>query len=331
MTDSFRRSLAKRALQGIFVVWAAFTLTFALLYVLPYDAVDVMYNPSDGQTLTNEQKDNVREHLGLGGSAFQQYFDQLSRAVHGDFGTSVVSGENVSSLVLTALPHTALLTVAALSVALPLAAVVAVTAAYTRSKWLGNLLAAVPSIGVSMPIFLVGLVLLQVFSFRLGWFPPMGDAGLGSIVLPATTLALPVSAPIAQVLITNLEAGMRSPYVVVARAKGATRWWALIREVVRNSVLPAVTMLGIVLGNLLAGAIIVETVFSRPGLGRLTELAVRNQDFRVLQAVVVVVAITYVIANYVVDTVYPLLDPRLRSASDNRSTSTIKSLQRSIR
>ncbi|MET8649360.1 ABC transporter permease [Nocardia aurea] len=299
--------------QAVFVVWGAYTVTFVLLYVLPYDAVDVLFDPTQGDLITEQDKSNAREYYGLDQHLIGQYLHRLFDAVQGDFGASTRSGEQVVPLMMSVLPQTAALAGFALVLAVVIALAVALTAGYTRTRRVADLVASLPAAGVSVPVFLVGLALLQVFSFQLGWFPPIGNDGFASLVLPAITLALPVSAPIGQLLIKNFDSGLRSGYVTVSVAKGATRLWVLVREVLKNAGLPALTIAGVTFGNLLAGAVIVETVFSRSGLGRLTETAVRTQDVPLVQAVVVFAAVIFVVVNFAVDLVYPLLDPRLRT------------------
>ncbi|MGW4123970.1 ABC transporter permease [Nocardia sp. NPDC004711] len=307
------RYVAAKFAQAVFVVWGAYTLTFALLYVLPYDAVDLLFDPTQGDLITEADKHNARVYYGLDHNLIGQYLHRLAAAAHGDFGRSTRTGQDAWSMLASVLPQTAVLAATALVFAVLIAVTVALAAAYSQRRWLSDLLASLPSAGVSIPVFLVGLALLQVFSFQLGWFPPIGNDGLAALVLPAVTLSIPVSAPIAQLLVTNLDSGMRAGYVTVSRAKGATRWWVLLREVLRNAALPALTIAGVTFGNLLAGAVIVETVFSRSGLGRITETAVRTQDVAVVQAVVVFAALVFVTVNFVVDLIYPVLDPRLRA------------------
>lgn len=307
------RYVLAKAGQAVFVVWGAYTVTFLLLYVLPYDTVDMLFNPTEGEMMTAEDKHDARVYYGLDHNLAGQYLNRLLDAARGDFGISTRTGEQVWPLILSVLPQTALLAGVALVLAVALAFAVALAAAYTRSRWLADLLATVPAAGVSVPVFLVGLAVLQVFSFQLGWFPPIGNDGAAALVLPAITLAIPVSAPIAQLLIKNLDLGLRAGYVTVSVAKGATRFQVLVRDVLKNAGLPALTIAGVTLGQLLAGAVIVETIFSRSGLGRLTETAVRTQDVPVVQAVVVFAALVFVTVNFAVDLIYPLLDPRLRS------------------
>lgn len=307
------RYLAAKVAQAVFVVWGAYTVTFVLLYVLPYDAVDLLFDPNESEMISAADKANAREYYGLDGHLAGQYLSRLLDAVHGDFGESTRTGEPVWPLLLSVLPETAVLAGLALLLAVLLAFAVALTAVSTRSRRLANLITTLPAAGVSVPVFLVGLALLQVFSFQLGWFPPIGNGGLDTLILPAVTLAIPVAAPIAQLLVTNLEEGLRAGYVTVAVAKGSTRWRVLTRDVLVNAGLPALTIAGVTFGNLLAGTVIVETVFSRSGLGRLTETAVRTQDVPLVQAVVVFAALVFVLVNLAVDLIYPVLDPRLRT------------------
>ncbi|MGW4580600.1 ABC transporter permease [Rhodococcus aetherivorans] len=299
--------------RSIFVIWAAYTITFVLLYVLPYDTVDLMFDPNEAELVSAEDRAEAREYYGLDQPVIMQYATRLFDAVQGDFGTSTRTGRDVWSMIFETLPQTAILAAAALTIAVVLAFAIAFAASSVRKQWLANAVTALPAAGVSVPVFLVGLAILQVFSFQLRWFPPIGNDGAASLVLPAVTLAIPVSAPIAQLLIENIRSGLHAPYVTVSVAKGATRSWVLVREVLKNASLPALTIAGLTFGNLLAGAVIVETVFSRSGLGRLTETAVSTQDVMLVQAVVVFAALVFVVVNFLVDIVYPILDPRLRS------------------
>jgi len=318
------RYLVAKIAQALFVVWGAYTVTFVLLYALPYDAVDVLLDPGEAEMMSEADKAQAREYYAISGDLTGQYLDRLGNAVRGDFGTSTRTGEQVWPLVLSVLPQTAALAGLALLLALVLAFAVAFTAVWTRSERLAHLIASLPAAGVSVPVFLVGLALLQVFSFQLGWFPPIGNGGLDTMILPAVTLAIPVAAPIAQLLVTNMDEGLRSGYVTVSIAKGSTRFRVLTREVLVNAGLPALTIAGVTFGNLLAGTVIVETVFSRSGLGRLTETAVRTQDVPLVQAVVVFAALVFVLVNLTVDLIYPVLDPRLRARFATKGQGTVK-------
>ena len=179
--------------------------------------------------------------------------------------------------------------------------------------WLRSALQTLPSLFVSVPVFWLGIMLIQVFSFRLGWIPVINPGRWEGMVLPTLTLAVPISAPLAQILIRNIDAVLAQPFVAVARAKGASRRGVLWRHVARNAVLPTLTIAGILFGELLAGAVVTEAVFGINGLGSLTQQAVGNQDTAVLQAIVVISATSFVLINLIVDLLYPVLDPRLRT------------------
>ncbi len=307
------RYLLAKVARAVFVVWAAYTLSFILLYLLPVNAIDLLFDPTDLATTTAAAKRQIAAYYGFNKPAIVQYFERLGDAFRGDLGLSVQSGKPVWYAIGSVIEPTLVLAVCALVVAVCIAFGIAFLASRTRFRWLANLLQSIPPATVSVPVFLIGLVLIQVFSFNLGWFPPTGDSGLVSLVLPVVTLAIPVSGPIAQLLTDSFLRELEAPYVMTAVAKGATRSWVLSREVFRNASLPALTIAGVIFGNLLAGSVIVETIYSRPGMGRLTELSVGTKDIPVIQGIVVVSAILFALGNLAVDLIYPLLDPRLKA------------------
>lgn len=308
------RYLTLKVGRALFVVWAAFTLTFVLLYVLPADPVDLLFDPAELNTVTPEVREQVAESYGFDKPLLLQYLARLGHALTGDFGNSVQSGRPVTATVLDALPGTLVLASGALLLAVLIAFAVALAATSARRAWIRDLVEAVPSGAVSVPVFLSGILMLQIFSFRLGWFPAFGDGGAKSLVLPVVTLAVPVSGPIAQLLVRSFATELRSGYVTTSRAKGATRGGIVVRDVLRNAGLPALTIAGITFGNLIAGSVVTETVFARQGIGRMTQAAINTLDVPLVQGVVVLVAAGFAVINLAVDLVYPLLDPRLRAA-----------------
>jgi peptide/nickel transport system permease protein len=307
------RYVSAKVARALFVVWAAYTLSFVVLYLLPGNAVDLLVDPGEQQLVTPKAKAQIAAHYGFDKPPLEQYFQRLWAALHGDLGSSVQSGKTVRAAIGDVIGETLLLAFLALILAALIAIGVAFLVSFTRQRWLANLVRSLPPAAVSVPVFLIGLLAIQVFAFRLGWFPPLGDNGVRSLVLPVVTLAIPVSGPIAQLLTDSFLRELESPYVTTAVAKGGTRSWVLTREVFRNASLPALTISGIVLGNLVAGAVIVETIFSRPGMGRLTETSVGTKDLPVIQGIVLVTAALFATANLVVDLLYPLLDPRLKA------------------
>ncbi|GGO19244.1 ABC transporter permease [Microbispora rosea subsp. aerata] len=308
------RYLALKIGRALFVVWAAFTLTFVLLFVLPADPVDLLFDPAEVNSVPPEVRAQVAASYGFDRPVILQYLTRLGHALTGDFGTSVQSGRPVVATILDVLPSTLLLAAGALALALVIAFVIALAATSARRPWVRDLVEALPSGAVSVPVFLSGILMLQIFSFRLGWFPAFGDEGARSLVLPLITLAIPVSGPIAQLLVRSFATEFRSGYVTTSWAKGATRGGIVVRDVFRNASLPALTIAGITFGNLIAGSVITETVFARQGVGRMTQAAINTLDVPLVQGTVVLVAVGFALINLIVDLIYPLLDPRLRAA-----------------
>ena len=311
--------ITMRVAMAAGVLLAAYTISFVILFLLPGDPVETMASGGlDGTPLSAAELDALRSRYGLDRPFIVQYLDQLWNALHGDFGVSIQDGRPVTSSIAQALPSTLQIAGAGLLLALVLGGGLAVLATFTRIGWLRQLLLSAPSLAVSVPVFWVGLVLLQVFSFRLGWLPSVGAKGPASVILPAITLALPTGALIAQVLAKSLSQALDEPYVVTARAKGVGRWAIHFKHVLRNAALPALTVLGYTVGGLLAGAVVVETVFTRPGIGRLTVGAVSVQDIPLVQGIVVFAAAVFVIVNLLVDLIYPALDPRIVTGGRRR-------------
>ncbi|MET7686754.1 ABC transporter permease [Streptomyces sp. NPDC005483] len=315
-----RRYVIKRLAQAVGVLWAAYTVSFLVLDYLPGDPVTAMAGAGmDSGQVDPKQIAALRHEYGFDKPVLVQYAESLGRAVRGDFGDSVSTGRPVTSTLADALPQTLQLTGAALLLAVVLGGGLAVLATYTAQRWLRQLLLSLPPLGVSVPTFWVGLLLVETFSFRLHWFPAFGNGGFKGLVLPALTLAIPTGAQIAQVLAKSLLTALDQAYVETARAKGAGRWRVHLRHALRNASLPALTVVGLLVGQLIAGSVVVETVFSRDGLGRVTAAAVTAQDIPLVQGVVVFGALIFVTTNLVIDLVYPLLDPRIVVASGRRA------------
>ncbi|WP_442576660.1 ABC transporter permease [Microbacterium sp. F51-2R] len=302
----------RRAGQAAIVLIAAFTATFILLQLLPGDAILIKYdNPELG--LTPDQVEAIRVAYGADSSWWEQYWATLSGYAHGDFGYSTQYGTGVLQLIGEALPPTAALATLGFALAAVIAFAIAFLSTLTPFGWLRRGLQALPGVFVAVPVFWLGILLIQVFSFGLGWVPIVGADPLVALILPVITLAVPISAPLAQILVRSIDDVNLQPFVTVVRAKGASRSWVLWRSVARNALLPALTIAGVLFGELIGGAVVTETVYGRPGIGRVTEQAVANQDIPVLQGIVVLAALTFVAVNLVVDLLYPALDPRLRT------------------
>lgn len=304
--------LLRRIGQALFALWAAFTVTFFILYALPSDPVSIMLRASEEDTNVSQEKiDQLNAEFGFDKPILVQYATRLGHVLTGNLGISVQTRQPVAQMIGDALPETLKLAGLALLFSIVVGFLIAATATMTRLGWLSSLLHGFPALGFSVPSFWIGLLLLQFFSFKLAWFPPLGNRGFSSLVLPAATLAVPTSALIAQVLIRSLEQIRREAYIQTAIATGASPWRIQIVHTARNAALPALTLLGLSAGGLLAGAVITETVFSRSGLGRLTQNAVTLQDIPVVEGLTIVAAAFFVTINLVVDLLYPLLDPRI--------------------
>lgn len=305
------RYIIGRIGQAVLVLWIAFTASFLLLQALPGDAILIKFqNPELG--LGPEQIAALRDAYGVDSPLWQQYLQALGNFLTGNFGYSVVGSVPVAHELLSNLPATARLASLGFSLAVLIALALAFLATLAPFAWLRTAIQSIPSLFVSLPVFWLGIMLIQIFSFRLKWISVINPGEFEGLILPVITLAIPISAPLAQILIRNIDEVSTQPFVAVARAKGASPGWVLWRHVVKNALLPTLTIAGILFGELLAGAVITETVFGLNGIGGLTERSVRFQDTSVIQAIVVFSALSFVAVNLVVDLLYPVFDPRLR-------------------
>lgn len=306
--------IAQRIAQSFLVILLAFTATFILMQSLPGDGVVARYqNPELG--LTPEQIEELRVVYGVDQPVWRQFATSISHYLTGDFGTSLQSGARVKDLIAAALPATLLLATTAFVLAVVLAVLLAFVASFPPFGRLRAVARGLPSLFVSVPVFWVGILLIQVFSFGLGWVKVIGATGFEALVLPATAIGLAITAPLSQVLIRSLDEVQDSPFVDVVRSRGAGEWWLLRRNVAKNALLPTITIAGVLFGELVAGAVVTEAVFGRTGIGTLTVQAVSNRDLPVIQAVVLLAAVGFVTVNLVVDLLYPVIDPRLRRAA----------------
>jgi peptide/nickel transport system permease protein len=304
------RYLLGRVGQAIVVLVVTFTSAFLLLQVLPGDAIMIKFmSPEMG--LTPAQIVDIRASYGADLPLWQQYLKTVGNFLTGNFGYSIQAGVPVSQQLATNLPSTLLLASLAFVAAVILTIALAALSNLTGMGWLRAGLQSLPSLFISVPVFWLGIMLIQIFSFQLGLVSVISPGPIEKLILPVATLAIPISAPLAQILMRNIDEVLTQPFVAVARAKGASRAWVLSRHVARNAVLPTLTIAGVLFGELLAGAVVTEAVFGLSGLGGLTYQAVGNHDTAVLQAIVVISAFAFVTINLAVDLLYPVLDPRL--------------------
>lgn len=307
------RYIASRIGQAVFVLWVAFTAAFLLLQALPGDAILIKFQSPD-LGLSPEQIATLRDAYGVDSPLWQQYLQALGNFLTGQLGYSVVGSVPVGDELLANLPATARLASAGLVLSVILAFALAFLATLAPFKWLRGAIQSIPALFISVPVFWLGIMLIQIFSFRLKWISVINPGEIEGLILPVITLAIPISAPLAQILMRNIDEASTQGYVAVARAKGASPSWVLWKHIARNALLPTLTIAGILFGELLAGAVITETVFGLQGIGGLTERSVRFQDSSVIQAVVVFSAAAFVTVNLIVDLLYPVFDPRLRQS-----------------
>lgn len=299
--------VVQRLLASLFVVWGAATLSFGILIFVPGDPVQIMLGTQS--QASDALREQIRADLGLNLPLWDQYVAHLQRIATFDFGESYRLHQPVLEVIAEQVPPTVQLALSAVVIAVLLTLAVAVLARTRRARGIASLLELV---AISSPTFWTGLLLLTVFSFNLGWFPVSGARGFSSVILPAITLALPIAGTLSQVVRHGLEGVERAPFVDSARARGLNYGQLLTRHTLRHASMTAVTLTAYVVGGLLGGAVIVEQLFARPGLGTLALNAINNRDLPIIMAIVVLSALVFVVVNIIIDIVYPLLDPRLR-------------------
>lgn len=299
----------KRLLMLVPVVLGVSVIVFGLLYLTPGDPALLML----GEHAPQEQYLALREKLGLDLPVHIQYLRWLGRALQLDLGDSIRSSRPVTEEIATRLPATAELAVLAVLVATLIGIPAGVISATRPNSWLDNILTVLALAGVSMPVFWQGLMLIIIFSVYLGWLPPSGRlGGWEYFVLPVITLGTSAAASITRMTRATMLEAIHEDYVRTARAKGLNERRVIYRHALRNALLPVVTIIGLQFGNLMAGAVITETIFAWPGIGRLAVDAIRTRDYPVVQGVVMTFALSYVLINLIVDLLYAYLDPRLR-------------------
>ncbi|OZC55482.1 hypothetical protein CH267_12950 [Rhodococcus sp. 06-621-2] len=312
-----KKYILSRFGQSVVVVFLTYTVTFLLVQLAPANAIEIRLSDPDN-SIPPEQVDALYTYYGLDRSIFYQYIVGVGRLLQGDLGFSVTTGQPVTERLLAAVPATLQLTGSALTIALVLAFVLVTVSSLTDWYWLRSLLDLTPSLFVSVPTFWLGLIVIQFFSFQLNWFSVVETGSSGGLVFAAIALAIPVSAPIARVLDAGVHSARSEPYMNVLYTKGVSRARAYFGHALRSALLPALTIAGLALGELLAGAVVIETVFARQGLGGVTERAVTGQDLPVIQGVVVLSAVVFVVVGFVSDMLYLTLDPRVRLQARRR-------------
>ncbi len=300
--------LISRLVSAAIVVLGVSCLVFLFIHIVPGDPVEVML----GESARPADREALRQALGLDQPLLTQMGHYYSNLFQLDLGTSLYSQRPIAEMLMERIPATAELAFAALVVAIAIAFPLGVLAAVRKgSRWDQGAM-GLSLLGVSIPNFLMGPILILVFSLWLGWFPVSGRDGFASLVLPALTLGTAMAAILSRMVRATLLETLHEDYIRTARAKGLSESAVVWRHAMRNALLPVTTLLGLQLGTLLGGAVITEVVFSWPGLGQLTIEAIQKRDYPVVQACVLLISLTYVVVNTLTDLVYGWLDPRVR-------------------
>jgi peptide/nickel transport system permease protein len=299
--------MVRRLLHAIPVLLGVSFLVFSMLHLVPGDPVLIMLQGSQAEQITQ-----LRGELGLDQPFLVQYGRYLWNLLHGDLGMSYRKRIPVLELIMSQAGSTLQLTLAALLLAVTLGVGLGIVAAYNRDTLLDSLSMGFAVFGVTIPNYLLGLVLILVGSVWLGWFPATGQGGWKRLVLPAVALGWGYAAIVARLVRQNLVEVWNQEYILTARAKGLAERYILVRHALKNSLIPTVTIVGLQFGHMIASAVIIETLFARQGIGRLIVQAITAKDFPLIQGLVLVTALAYVVANIMVDFSYSFLDPRVR-------------------
>lgn len=302
------RILVSRLLSTFIVVIGVACLVFLLIHLVPGDPVDMML----GENAQMADRESLREVLGLNQPVGTQLMLYFSHLFQGDLGISLHSREPVAEMLLERIPATLELAVVSLLISCLIAFPLGIVAALNKGKSWDRTAMGVSLLGVSVPNFLLGPVLILVFSIYLGWLPVSGRSGIESMILPAITLGTALAAVLSRMIRSTLLEVLNEDYIRTARAKGASEIQVVVRHALPNAMLPIITLLGLQLGVLLGGAVITETVFSWPGIGKLTIDAIMKRDYPVVQACVLLISLTYVVVNMLTDMLYAWVDPRIR-------------------
>lgn len=302
----------RRLLAAIPTLIGVTIILFIALRMLPGDPVGVILA---GAPATPEVAEELRRQFGLDRSLLAQYFIYLGGILTGDLGTSYATRQPVAELIAQQFWPTITLALAAALISATVGIILGSFAAIYRHKWPDVIVRVLSLISTSAPSFWVGLLLIMVFAFGLGWFPAAGGGGLRALVLPAVALGLSAAGTVTRLVRNSVIDVLGENFVTALEAKGISRTSIVMKHVLRNAVIPTVTIVGLQLGALVAGAVIVEAVFARQGLGQMLVQGVASSDFPVIQGVVLVIAVIYIVINILVDLSYAVIDPRVRQSA----------------
>lgn len=302
-----RKYLIRRFFQTLLVLFGVSIVTFVILHLTGDPSALLL-----PQEATAEERARFRHEMGFDDPLILQYGRFLKGALQGDFGLSFRHNQPAFQLVLDRMPATIQLTVAAMLISVSVAVPVGILSAVKRNSFLDRVGMIITLLGQSMPVFWLGIMLILIFGVKLRLLPSFGKGGIDHLVLPALTLGMFTMARIARLTRSGMLGILGQEYIRTAQAKGVAPRSVILRHALKNAAIPIITIIGLEMGTLLGGAIITETIFAWPGVGRLTIQAIYNRDFPVVQAAVFTLACIFVLINFVVDILYTYLDPRVR-------------------
>jgi len=302
------RFLARRLALTFLVLLGVATLVFSLIHLIPGDPAQAML----GEAASPQDVEELRQKLGLDRPLVEQYGHFVGGLLRGDLGTSLRTGLPVTAQILERMPATLELAAAAMVVAVMIAIPLGIAAAVRRGTAVDHTAMVLALSGVSIPNFWLGPLLAIIFAVELGWLPVSGRGTWAHLVLPALSLGAALAAILARMMRASLLEELRELYMLAARARGASRARAVLRHAFRNSLIPVVTIIGLQFGAVLTGAVITETVFAWPGIGRLLIQSIGFRDYPLVQGCILLIAVTYVAVNLLTDLLYGVLDPRIR-------------------
>ncbi len=302
------RTLTSRLLYAIPVLWLVVTVVFLLIHLVPGDPIQMMLG--EGAPVADLTAERHALELDLPLST--QYVHYWRNVLHGNLGQSIRLNQSVAKVIRERYPYTLQLTVSSLIVALALAIPAGVRSARRRNRWDDRVLGFVSLLGLSFPNFALGPILILFFAIKLGWLPVSGSGAFANLVLPAITMGGALAAILTRMVRTSMLEELGQDYVRTARAKGLPERTVVYKHALRNAMIPVVTVIGLQFGALLAGAIVTETIFSWPGIGRLTIQAISNRDYYLVQGCILAIGLTYVAVNFLTDLLYTVVNPRIR-------------------
>ncbi|MGH9602373.1 MAG: nickel ABC transporter permease [Terriglobales bacterium] len=302
------RYLARRLLYTLPVIWLVVSVVFLLIHIVPGDPIQQML----GEGAASADIEKARRDYGLDAPLGEQYINYWKGIVRGDLGKSMRFDRNVGSLIAERYPYTLGLTLASLAVALLISIPAGVRSARRRNRWDDRLISLVSLLGLSFPNFALGPVLILLFAIELALLPVSGSGTPAHLILPAVTMGGALAAILTRMVRTSMLEELGQDYIRTARAKGLSERAVVYRHALRNALIPVLTVVGLQFGALLAGAIVTETIFSWPGIGRLTVQAISNRDYYLVQGCILAIGLTYVAVNFLTDLLYTVVNPRIR-------------------